>query len=123
MATVLKMLDWRVGLGTETFAPKSRRKQAVPHGIIYFIGPRDGLVKIGFTGDLPIRLKRLQCGSPVPLYVIASVEGPMTLEREYHARFKRAREHGEWFLRTVDVEAEIDRLNQESRTAGSVASV
>lgn len=96
-------------------APKSRRQRAVPTGTIYFIGPEQGVVKIGFTNDLKQRLRRLQCGSPVPLYVLAAIEGqPQTLEREYHERFKAAREHGEWFLRTIDVNEEIERLRPKA---------
>jgi hypothetical protein len=103
MATVLKAPHFRIGAGSLYVAPKSRRTKPVPFGIIYFIGPEAGMVKIGFTSDLPTRLKRLQMGSPVPLYVLAQVEGPATLEREYHARFAAARAHGEWFMRAIDV--------------------
>lgn len=94
------------------FELKTRSKKEALIGIIYFIGPDEGMVKIGFTNDLQTRLKRLQCGSPVPLKVLASISGqPQTLEREYHTRFASARQHGEWFLRTIAVNAEIERLN------------
>jgi hypothetical protein len=101
-----------IGGPVDYVVPKSRSKAPAPIGTIYFIGPEQGVVKIGFTNNLDVRLKRLQCGSPVPLYVLARIEGqPQTLEREYHARFASAREHGEWFLRTIDVNEEIERLN------------
>ena len=99
--------------------PKSRRKKPSAIGTIYFIGPEQGMVKIGFTNDLGTRLKRLQCGSPVPLRVIAAIsDQPQSLEREYHVRFKSARQHGEWFLRTIEVNAEIERLNAIRSASG-----
>lgn len=90
---------------------RRRSRPRVVDGTIYFIGPREGIVKIGFTTDLEERMRRLQCGSPVALEVIATVAGDTRLEREYHRRFADARQHGEWFLRTIDVEAEIERLS------------
>ena len=101
-----------ISLDGTSYAPvKSRSKRPDLIGTIYFIGPREGMVKIGFTNDLPTRLKRLQCGSPVPLFVLAAIhDKPASLEREYHARFRSARQHGEWFLRTIDINAEIECL-------------
>ena len=112
MAEVLNSPSFRLGFDPGLMVPKSRRTKPVTIGTIYFIGPEAGIVKIGFTNDLPTRLKRLQMGSPVPLFILATAEGrPMTDEGAYHRRFIQWREHGEWFLRTVDVDAEIALLN------------
>lgn len=81
-------------------------------GTVYFIGPRAGPVKIGFTTDLPRRLKRLQSGSPVKLEVLASAtEQEMVQERIYHFQFASQRLHGEWFEMTLELQELIERLN------------
>ena len=53
-------------------------------------------------------------GSPVRLKILASVAGNPFDERMYHGRFKKARQRGEWFYRSADIVAEIDRLNGRS---------
>jgi hypothetical protein len=94
MKATVSMIDWpRLG-GAGSVVPKCRQPKPAKQGTIYFIGPAEGMVKIGFTTDVATRLKRLQCGSPVPLYILARVDGPSTMEREYHRRFEFARAHG-----------------------------
>jgi hypothetical protein len=93
-----------------TYAPKPRPVR----GVVYFIGGNDGPVKIGFTNHLEHRLATLRCSSPVPLGVLATVEGPPELERDYHRRFAAHRLHGEWFARCPEIEAEIERLTTHS---------
>ena len=78
---------------------------------IYFIGPANGPIKIGFAKRLSFRLRELQLANSYPLGVLASVEGPMLLEREYHHKFAAHRLHGEWFSRAPAILAEIERLN------------
>jgi len=77
---------------------------------IYFIGPFDGPIKIGYAKKLSLRLRNLRLASAFPLHVWATVEAEITLEREYHKRFAAHRLHGEWFERHPDILAEIDRL-------------
>jgi len=95
-------------------APVRLLRPAPLTGTIYFIGPRDGPVKIGFASRLAVRLKDLRLANAFPLEVLASVEGPPCLERQYHRRFASARLHGEWFTRTPEIEAEIARLVERS---------
>lgn len=83
-------------------------------GVVYFVGGDVGGVKIGFAVNVELRLRDLQCGSPVKLAVLATVPGMPKDEREYHKRFKAARQHGEWFERTPELLAEIDRLGDAS---------
>lgn len=82
-----------------------------PEAVVYFIAADNGLVKIGFASDFRSRLGRLYNGSPVPLTPLAVVRGGRVEEREYHARFKLWRRHGEWFELTDELEEEIDRIN------------
>lgn len=76
----------------------------------YFIGGDAGAVKIGSASSPVERLASLQCGSPIPLRILAVAAGGYAVEREYHRRFESARSHGEWFQRTPEIEAEIARL-------------
>lgn len=79
--------------------------------VVYFIGPVDGPVKIGFTNNLHGRYRDLKYMSPSPIHVWTYVFGTFALEKQYHARFKACRLHGEWFDRTEELVAEIDRLS------------
>lgn len=97
--------------------PVRSQRPAPETGTIYFIGPADGPVKIGFASRLAVRLKDLRLANALPLEVLASVEGPPRLEREYHRRFASARLHGEWFERTPEIEAEIASLIDQSEAA------
>ena len=78
-------------------------------GFVYFIAPEavfvrpadDDLnrVKIGFTGQDPkARLRALQTGSPVPLDIIAYINGDLRTERAFHDCFAELAWQGEWFL-------------------------
>jgi hypothetical protein len=86
--------------------------QSVPErfrrcSVVYFIGGEDGPIKIGFTTELPSRLRSLQNSSPVPIRLLAAVHGDRALEAEYHRRFAAHRLHGEWFERASVI---IDEL-------------
>jgi hypothetical protein len=77
-------------------------------GFIYFIraiqGPRHSArVKIGWTRDPRKRLKDLQTGSPVELYLIGAIPGGREDERAMHERFALSRMHGEWFALTGEM--------------------
>jgi hypothetical protein len=77
---------------------------------IYFIGGHRGPIKIGLSSAPLERLASMQICSPVELFLWAKVEGTFALEDEYHARFAEHRLHGEWFVRTPELRAEIKRL-------------
>jgi hypothetical protein len=80
-------------------------------GVVYFIGCEGSTaIKIGVSESADVRMKDLQCGSPVRLVLLATVLGGLKEERAYHARFASSRLHGEWFERTPELLAEIDRL-------------
>ena len=54
-----------------------------------------GLIKIGKSNNIKLRISSLQCGSPVRLSVVGALRGDR--ERELHERFAKLRSHGEWF--------------------------
>lgn len=99
---------------------RSRDRDVEARVTCYFIGGEDGPVKIGFTDNLPKRLKALQSHSPVPLQVLAVTGGGIFAEMEYHERFAQHRLHGEWFERTPEIEAEIERLSSPHVKTGAV---
>jgi hypothetical protein len=78
---------------------------------VYFVGGDVGAIKIGLARNPHRRIKGLQCGSPIPLKILATVSGGRRLEMAYHRRFAVHRLHGEWFARSPEIQSEIDRLN------------
>lgn len=94
----------------EQVAPRFERVVPRRRQTLYFIGSRDGPVKIGVTTNVPQRLESLQTGSHLKLEVLATTEGDTWLEREYHRFFAHCRLYGEWFDRARD-----NLLEQEIR--------
>lgn len=76
---------------------------------VYFIGC-DQAIKIGVAKDVQRRFAAIQMCSPLPLRLLATVDGTRALERAYHTRFADHRLHGEWFAPHPDILAEIARL-------------
>lgn len=84
--------------------------QSIPatSGYVYFITPEAvfhrneedlQVVKIGYTRHHPTaRMRDLQVGSPVPLELLAYIDGSIALERAFHDCFAELRWQGEWFL-------------------------
>jgi len=64
--------------------------------MIYFIQADNGLIKIGYTGDIRRRLGQLSHMSPIPLKLLAVREGTMQQEQLLHKIFNNS--HGEWFF-------------------------
>jgi len=94
--------------------PGARYDAPRPSLLVYFVGGDVGGVKIGTTRDIRKRLVDLQCGSPIPLRLLASCAGGNSVELAYHRRFAAHRLHGEWFERHDELEAEIARLKAEA---------
>lgn len=80
-------------------------------GLCYFVGAQQvGLVKIGYAKDVEMRVNHLQVNTPVEVRLLATAEGGLWREREYHIRFAADRVRGEWFKLTPEIEKEIERL-------------
>jgi hypothetical protein len=72
--------------------------------MIYFIqAGDDGLIKIGYAADVDQSLKTWQEGSPVPLKLLASLNGSLEAEAYLHAKFSRLRQHGKWFKPSKEI--------------------
>ena len=73
---------------------------------VYFIQQgNSGPIKIGFTRDnLYARVKRLQTGNPLPLKLLAIIDGSdIKTEVSLHSRFSSCRLNGEWFAPTEEL--------------------
>jgi hypothetical protein len=63
--------------------------------MVYFIQAENGLIKIGYSGNVPRRFRELSYISPLPLKLIATRSGGQDTERFLHKVFNHS--HGEWF--------------------------
>jgi Meiotically up-regulated gene 113 len=80
---------------------------------LYFVSAKcEGFpIKIGITTTRELRFTALQCALPYDLEVLAMVEVEDAIaERKMHSAFASSRLRGEWFKRTSELLAAIDRL-------------
>lgn len=79
---------------------------------VYFLRPvgADGPVKIGTSAAPWHRLATYANWSPIPLEIAAEIEGGVTLERRFHAKFRHLHSHHEWFRASPDLTATIAAL-------------
>ena len=104
---------------------------------VYFIQQgNSGPVKIGFTrDDLYARVKRLQTGNPLPLKILAIIDGAsIRTEVSLHSRFSSCRLNGEWYAPSEELlifineirgrphKVELERIFKEYLTAVSKLS-
>lgn len=89
--------------------------KAAEFAMCYFIGGDEGPIKIGHSVNVADRLRAFQMGCPVKLKVYATAPGGEAREAAYHWQFQAARLHGEWFERTPELVAEIERLTSANR--------
>jgi hypothetical protein len=95
----------------EAMQGAERRDAAAQRQLVYFIGAASGPIKIGIALRPRERLSGLQTSHHERLELLATCEGGQEQERAYHKLFKDRRLNGEWFERTAEIEAEIERLN------------
>lgn len=78
---------------------------------VYFIEAEGlGLVKIGVTINVRMRMRALQYMSPAKLTLAAKLPGSRVLESWLHTRFASERSHGEWFRKTAELDEYIQCL-------------
>lgn len=66
------------------------------NSVVYAIAAGDR-VKIGFTTNLPQRMKAIQSSSSLPIVCLGTAPGGLALERALHRQFALHRVYGEWF--------------------------
>ncbi len=78
---------------------------------VYFAkcGPN---VKVGFSSDVPGRLKSLSTSSPAPIELLGVVPGDFTIERAIHLRLASVRLSGEWFADCDEVRAVLSDIQR-----------
>lgn len=87
---------------------------------VYFVRDESsGLVKIGYSYDVDLRLRSLQGQSSAPLKLILCMRGNRELEQRTHRVFAAYRHHGEWFERKGMLDQFISDLEKEPRSDGS----
>jgi hypothetical protein len=91
--------------------PRQHRfKRPQGSGVIYFLAG-GGLIKIGITVSLTSRLRAIRNSSPVPIELLAKMEGKdQFVEMQLHSRFSALRKHGEWFEDDGAIRAYVDEL-------------
>ena len=103
----------------EKCAPLEKPPYSEPHkksandSLVYFIRGA-GMIKIGVADSPESRMSTLQAGSPVPLYLLATMQGGFSKEKELHAKFAASRRHGEWFECTPELERTIRECQAQS---------
>lgn len=74
---------------------------------VYALQCVPGLVKIGRARNIAQRMRELQTGCPYELKLLAVLSRDPNDEAAFHRRFARDRRHGEWFILSPAVQAEI----------------
>ena len=82
---------------------------------IYFVKPKnaDGPIKIGCSDRPDLRLRVMNCDSPLPLEIIATFSGFNETERQLLRQFDHLHSHGSWFHAGDDL-IEFLKAAQES---------
>jgi hypothetical protein len=90
--------------------------QAHVRGSVYFIRRRDGEgpIKIGFSTQSWARLGVLDCASPYPLQMLATLAGPKEMEFRFHHQFFGDHLRGEWFNPSAGLLAAIEAIRNGS---------
>lgn len=66
--------------------------------VVYFIREKSsGRIKIGYSKNFKSRINSLKTSSPGGLEILLVERGDLKREAELHQRFKKYRQHGEWF--------------------------
>lgn len=70
---------------------------------VYFIGEKNGPIKIGVAIDVKSRLSGIQTHNPNKLNVLGIIKGDVALERKLHKKFKKYNINREWFERSEEL--------------------
>lgn len=66
-------------------------------GIVYFVQHPNGLIKIGFTANLPKRFRELQLTEHPNIVLLGAVSASLRYEKRLHKMFGFCRSDREWF--------------------------
>lgn len=113
-----EMRQWRNAMRRsrpDSWQRRHPRKMAYPAArsgwcFIYIIECA-GLVKIGRTSDIYMRLRAIKTENSAPIILRALFPCHSDMESELHLRFKGARVKGEWFILCEELKALIEHVN------------
>lgn len=92
--------------------------------MVYFVqSDTDGPIKIGFTRNVEERLWYLRRHHPLPLRLLALIEGAHADEQRLHRRFDSDRLRGEWFRPSDDLLCFIATLSHEGANLAATGDV
>ncbi len=74
-------------------------------GDVVYIIYSAGHIKFGVSSNVTKRKHGFKTASPMPVHVLATIEGSIDAEARLHTRFATARHVGEWFILTPEVRA------------------
>jgi hypothetical protein len=95
-------------------APEGDALRAAPRLQVYALVARpSGYIKIGITGDVSRRVKKIGQGTWEAVNLITSIPATRADEAAIHERLKLFRVRGEWYLPDPVVLALIDELTPE----------
>lgn len=79
---------------------------------VYFIRPigMTGPIKIGCSASPTGRKQSLAMWSPLPLEIVAEIDGDEALESRFHQRFITQHKAHEWFFWSRDLQETIDAI-------------
>lgn len=78
---------------------------------VYFVqAGQDGAIKIGYARNVANRLVKMRVDCPIPLTLLAVLEGDADYERRLHERFESHWRQGEWFEPAAELLAFIGTL-------------
>ncbi|EPK7525577.1 GIY-YIG nuclease family protein [Klebsiella variicola] len=93
------------------------RKKGDPH-VYVLSSKKTGLTKIGYSSNIPQRIKALGNSGPDSLILECLIPGGSDTENMLHRKFSTKRKHGEWFELTND---DIQGLKAISLMQGKAA--
>jgi len=77
---------------------------------VYFVQAETGQIKIGFSCNMPSRLRQLRTACPVELKLLGVVEGNKAKERVLQEQFYQYNIRGEWFNPSPELCSAIKNL-------------
>lgn len=106
---------------THGFVIDEARMRAVTAGVsdryVYFIRNQAGLIKVGFSSDVPRRFRTLITSAGQMMEFLGAFPGGPEVESEIHFEFASDRVIGEWFRSSDDLLEYLQLRMAEHRTS------
>lgn len=87
-------------------------------GQIYFLESH-GLIKIGYSENLRIRLYHIRASNAVPPTLLLAIPGDKIFESIIHSEFRHLRDHQDWFCKERELMDFIEKQRCEHIANGA----